>query len=204
LNSTLLEPALNRISHGVALGVKTDKGSVSTDITNELMTVSLDVAKFNFKEGRNILYLLEVITVLDFFPSSSKVKQLHHVDVLVKACALGMESEFSRAVETAHSSFASEGNDVGGTAICLVKVPVIVSPHLTSLSKASSSLINDERNSLSSADSSNSLVENWSSTLVLKRSNGLNNHRANVFTGITLLSNLSLKRCNTTVLFSLV
>jgi len=204
LNSTFLEPALNRVSHGITLSVKTDKGSISTDITNELMTVSLNVAKFNFKERRYILYLFEVVTVLDFLPSSSKVKQLYHVDVLVKACALGMESEFSGAVEAAHSSFASEGNNVGGATICLVKIPVIVGPHLTRLSKASPSLINDERNSLFSADSSNSLVEDWSSTLVLKRSNGLNNHGTNVIAGITLLQNLCLKRCNTTIFFGLV
>jgi hypothetical protein len=168
------------------------------------MAVSLNVAEFNFKEGRYILYLFEVVTVLDFFPSSSKVEQLHHVDVLVKACTLGMKSEFSGAVKAAHSSFASEGNNVRGSAIGLVKIPVIVGPHLTRLSKASPSLINDERNSFSCANSSNSLVEKWSSTLVLKRSNGLNNHGTNVFAGITLLRNLSLKRCYTTVLFGLV
>jgi len=66
---------------------------------------------------------LEQVVVLNFLPDSSKVDNIHHINVLVERA---VHSVIHGAVKAAETSVTTKSHEVGATSVCLIEVPVFV------------------------------------------------------------------------------
>ena len=97
-----------------------------------------------------------------------------------------VKSVIQCAVKTTDASFSTESYKVGAASVGLTQIPVLMGPHLACLAESGSSLVNDERNALTFANSPNFLVKQGGCLSVAVGCNGFNDNCANISMACTL------------------
>lgn len=141
------------------MSIEADHGAVSAHFLDKTITIASNVVKLNLQERTNVLHLLKQISTLNLLPAKAIVKQLNHINILIERSTVGVKTVISRRVETRDASLSTKSDHVGCATIILIQVPVVVGPQLTTLTVARASLIYDEGDTLTSAQSTELFVK---------------------------------------------
>jgi len=180
-DTLFLAPTLNWFSRFLIMCIKANKCSVSTNISDKAISVSLYMLQLYFQKGAWILNQSQKLLALNFSPADFKINKLHHVDYLGVGWACRRNSKVTIRVYTTNAGFASEGYHVWWSPVVVLQIPVIMSPHFSTLTKSSSCLINDECNSMLFCQTTKSFIKSRSCLSVLIGCDWFNNYGCNIF-----------------------
>ena len=160
--------------------VETKESAIASNIVHKTL-FSANSLQLDLQEGTGVELIVQQVLVFNDLPYLAVLKKSSEVHVLLERGGLVVQSVLDGRVETRQTTLPAEGHEVWR--LSFGQEPVLVSPVLAGSTHACLCFINNKGDSVSGSKSSKTLEESWSSNLVSKRADWLNDDGSDLAPG---------------------